>query len=181
MPAKRSPLSNNHGRPFAAAGFTLLELLVVMVIMGIVLSFGMLAVGDGGRAAQIEQAAQRLQALIELGSDEAILQSRELGLYVTLDEYQFFSYEAEGWQSYEDDLFRARKLPEAVEFELFMEDLEVSLESAEEKPKPQIILSSSGERSPFELFVIPEEEDPRYKLSSQGVGDVILEGPLESL
>ena len=170
------------GRLRWSAGFTLLELLVVMVIMGIVLSFGMLALGDGGRGDQIDQAVRRLQVLIELGSEEAILQSRELGLYIAPDHYRFFSYEEAGWQAYEsDELFRSRALPAQVSFELYMEDLKVSLEEATESPKPQIILSSSGERSPFELFILPDEEGPRYKITSLGLGDLMLQGPLDSL
>lgn len=174
-----NPARNHCAVPRQGAGFTLLELLVVMVIMGIVLSFGMLAIGDGGRGDQIEQAARRLQALIELGSDEAILQSRELGLFLTPSGYRFYSFEENGWQVYESDkLFRERELPPEVAFELYMEELEVSLEEEAETPKPQIILSSSGERAPFELFIIPDEEEPRYRLSSLGLGEVLMEGPL---
>src|SRR3990172_1677903 len=54
-------------------GFTLLELLVVLFIIGITLSFAMLSVGDRTKEHSVQQEAQRLAARLALAGQEAIL------------------------------------------------------------------------------------------------------------
>ena len=55
------------------AGFTLLEMMVVVVIIGIIMSFATLSIGGGDRRAdELKREAQRFMALLELASSEAI-------------------------------------------------------------------------------------------------------------
>ena len=64
------------------SGFTLLELLVVLVIIGILLTMASLSVGGGGEQRQLREEAERITALLALAADEAILKNRELLLSV---------------------------------------------------------------------------------------------------
>ncbi len=160
-------------------GFTLLELLVVLLLIGIILSFATLSVGDGGRAAQVEREARRFAALTGLAGEESILRGVEFGIRVLPDGYRFEGYDGEKWVPLEgDDIFRMRALPEGVDLQLFLEGLPVSLEESEGKA-PQIVLFSSGERTPFELVVGPEFDGPRYKLVAPPLGELTVSGPLE--
>jgi len=103
------------------AGFTLLELLAVIVIIGIIISFASLSIGQNSSRI-VQDEAERLHGLIQLAGEEAVLQGRELALEFDHDRYRFLELGKEDWQPVEeDDLLRERPLPEAVELELFLE------------------------------------------------------------
>ena len=73
----------------ASRGFSLLELLVVVVIIGILASMFTLSVGLSGGDRDLEREADRMQALLELASEDAVFQGRELGLRFYPDGYEF--------------------------------------------------------------------------------------------
>lgn len=138
-------------------GFTLIELLVVLVIIGIVVTLTTLSVGQG-RDSILLQDANRLAALLELASDEATLQGRQLGLQFSHDGYRFMFLEpvAEGaphWLPMTGDtMFKARTFHPAITPQLLLEGMpqNLPLVADAEKP-PQVFLFASGERTPFEL------------------------------
>src|ERR1041384_981037 len=70
-------------------GFTLLELLVVMVIIGIVISVASVSVNVLGRDNQLEDQAKRLNAVISQAREEAEMQARDMGLFIERDGYLF--------------------------------------------------------------------------------------------
>jgi general secretion pathway protein H len=89
-------------------GFTLLELLVVLVIAGILL--GMVAFNampDERQALQSE--AQRVALLLQLARDEAIVRNRPIAFEAEADRYRFVIRDGSTWQPVtEDDLLRER-------------------------------------------------------------------------
>lgn len=172
------------------SGFTLLELLVVLVIIGIILTFAVLSIGDGGRRDRLEQEAKRIQATFTLAGEEAVLRSREFGVILQKQQYTFVAYDGEVWQPVADDsLFREYTLPESMELELIIDDLPVDLSPQTEKkkgdekgPTPQLLFFSSGERQPFELTVAYRDPPPlAYRLSAPLLGPLKLEREDESL
>ena len=62
-----------------APGFTLIEIMVVMVLIGIIASFAVLSVGGGPRDRLAEE-ARRLAALVELHQQVAILSGEIRGI-----------------------------------------------------------------------------------------------------
>ncbi len=171
-----------------SAGYTLLELLVVLVVVGLTLSLAVLSVGDGGRDARIKQEAKRLAALLDLAGEEALLDGRELGLRLYRNRYAFVYLEEKAWKSFEKDLsLRPRTLPQGLELQLYLDGLQLQLEpddDPENRPAPQLLLLSSGEHTPFELWLVDgaeraPEEQLRYRLSSGPLGPVAIEGPVE--
>lgn len=147
-------------------GFTLLELLVVVVIIGIVISFATLAVGRGD--ASLRREAERLQALLTLAGERALLESRELGLSLADDGYTFLSLREGRWSPLGDDgPLRPRRLPEGAAVDLFVEALPVELATGEEEETtllPQLLILSSGERTPFSLTLSMAGLDTHYRL-----------------
>lgn len=130
-------------------GFTLLELLAVLFIIGIIVSFAGLSVGQhSSRALQDE--AERLHSLLRLASEEAVLQGRELAVQFSRQDYRFMSLDGADWLPIEDDkLLRARELPPSVEVELQLEGVKADFGNAENPPR--IFVLSSSEMTPFVL------------------------------
>jgi general secretion pathway protein H len=161
------------------SGFTLLEVLVVVVIIGVIVASATLSIGVLGRDRQSEDETRRVWALTQQAREEAELQGQELGVYVYATGYEFLRYDArrERWRLIEyDELYRARELPEGLRYRLWLDNREVVLklqpperpepddeEDEEQKEQderdasknlpPQILILSSGETAPFELRI----------------------------
>jgi general secretion pathway protein H len=176
------------------AGFTLIELLVVIVIVGIVLTMAGLSLGVLGRDSEIEDQAKRLQAVITQVREESELQGRDVGLLIERDGYFFmrYHYPSQQWQVMSnDDLTAYRKLPEGLQFRLWLEDREVVVNTHEQNKAllarssssssstgavamtsslkdgvvPQVAILSSGEISPFELRLARDSTEFTWRLT----------------
>jgi general secretion pathway protein H len=152
-------------RRAANAGFTLVEILVVIVIIGVIVSASTIAVGVLGRDRQIEDESRRFWAVVRQAREEAELQSLDAAVFVASGEYEFLRYDRRRqlWMSIVDDkLYAQRTLPEGLRFRLWVDGREVVLKpdlpnrsdkSEHEKWPPQIMVLSSGELMPFELHL----------------------------
>jgi len=168
------------GRLFAfagrARGFTLLEVLAVMVIVGIVLTFMTLAVDTDSRAREMEREAQRLLALLQLASEEAVLRSEQLALRVGETDYEFMILQNNEWLPLDDDRpLRRRELPAGIELELELQDNPPPGLAAEDEEQPQVFLLSSGEMTPFVLTFSAPGSEQRYYLKATLLGRLELE------
>ena len=168
-------------------GFTLLELLVVVVIVAILFTYTTLAMRSDTPADIIKKEAQRLERLVQLALEESILRGEEYGLEIFLDGYRFLRFDVteNQWLPLTDDkILRQRELPLDMELEMNLEDTEIVIEmssdpmkeqtldldsgseedSEEEKARPQIFLLSSGEITPeFDVrFYILGVEDSYF-------------------
>ena len=89
--------------PRAARGFTLIEMLVVLVIAGILVAAASLALTRNPRIDLAEE-AQRLALAFETASDDAQLRSSPIAWSPMQGGYRFFSRERDGgWRSLDDD------------------------------------------------------------------------------
>ena len=141
-----------------AHGFTLLELMIVIVIIAILFSFATLTIRSSSPEDSIKEEAQRLNRLIELVLEEAILKNTEYGLEFKQNSYQFLTYTGDEWQTISDDkLLRQRELPDEMEIELAIEQTDVIIKETteatnedgeKEELKPQVFLLSSEEITP---------------------------------
>ena len=162
--------------PSIHGGFTLLELLLVILIIGIILSFAALSIGRGNERA-IEDEMRRLAGLIELAAQEATLESHELAVQFNGNKYEFLTFEDNKWERItNDDTFRARTLPKEMLLSVRIEDEPVKLgtETSQETEAvlPRIYLLSSGEITPFQLTLKEASKDSGDGNSYQLNGNV---------
>lgn len=153
-------------------GFTLIEIMVVIAIMGIMLGLGMIAFGDGGLSDKLEQESQRLYGLIKLAQEESILQSKEIALELETDGYVFKESELDEktgkykWVSISGDkLFRKRSLTAGIELDLNVEDTTLELNDKNDDETPiRIFILSSGELTPFDLTLKINDLEQYYEI-----------------
>ena len=164
-------------------GFSLIEILVVVIIIGIVSSVALLSLGVLGDDRELRTEARRIQTLLEVVQDDAVLQGREFGIELMRSSLRFVEYDPflNQWSALiGDDTLRLRQLPEGVEFDLFLEDRRVLLEldaadfddpgeaanSAISKTyAPHLLILSSSDVMPFELHIVREYDQELIILS----------------
>lgn len=97
-----------------ARGFTLLELLVVMVLAGILLSIVTITVTPDERQ-QLAREAQRVGQLFALAADESRIRQQPIFWEADLNGYRFVTLTAGERQLVSDDLLRERAWQEPLQ------------------------------------------------------------------
>ncbi|HUR41624.1 MAG TPA: type II secretion system minor pseudopilin GspH [Verrucomicrobiae bacterium] len=170
-------------------GFTLLEILVVIVIIGVIASLAVLSIGDRALDDRLDIEARRLQELIALAAEQAVMQGAELGFVQTADGYAFLALKPEPdkparWLPLDDaSPLHPRALSEPMYLELLVEGRAVKPLAADVEPeqlKPQVMLLSSGETTEFTLALRAREYAPRYELKGDALGRFTLERKVPS-
>ena len=173
-----------------ARGFTLIEVLVVIVIVATIVSMALLSLGVAGEDEELDTERRRLAALIETVQDEAMFQGREFGIEFTTSAYRFVEFDALTRQWAEvpfDDLYRLRSLPEGLEFELYIDDKRIELnndpkkiDDPDDQPLsagvqvyvPHLFVFASGEITAFELRLWRPQTDVELVLVGDILGEV---------
>ena len=95
------------------SGFTLVELLVVMVIIGITLGLATLNAIPSPRQ-DLQKEAQRIALLLQLARDEAIVRNKLVTFEADPERYHFLVRNENGWAPIvNDDLLRERSFKNA--------------------------------------------------------------------
>ncbi len=176
--------------PRKSHGFTLIEILVVVVIVATIVGTVVLSMGLVGDDRELDTERNRVASLIEVAQDEAMMQGREFGIEFMQTSYRFVEFDPFTFQWSEvpfDDLFRLRELPEEMEFDLFIEGQRISLEldprqfsdpEEDDSPtgfmdyEPHVFVFSSGEATPFELRIRRDISDQEVVMRGDIFGDI---------
>jgi general secretion pathway protein H len=159
-------------------GFTLLEILLVMFVVGMVASLAMISFTQNN-SKQLQEEARRLKHIIELASEEAILQGVELAVSFQSDAYQFLMLNAEDakWYEMEQKPFHNHQLAEGIRLSYSLESGQMDEEMAKritqlgkqsesKNSLPMLLLLSSGEISAFSIQL--NHDADRLALTMQG-------------
>jgi len=166
-------------------GFTLVEILVVVVIIAVVISLAVLSIGVTGRDAGVDQETRRIEGLMGLLHERALLEGRDFGMRIEPAAYEFVVYDPfkDRWTPMDQDReFRHRDLPKGLSFQLELDSQVVVLKpvdhdvpSDQGPPAPQLAIAASGEGTPFRLTLTREATKTSATVKGDALGKVSLD------
>jgi len=159
-------------------GFTLLELLVVLIVIGLFASMLMLSVTKNDKRT-VEREAKRLFHLIQLAQDEAIIKGVELGLAIQKDRYSFSSLQENKWLLITEDLdFNEHIVAENINITVEVENEQVVSKVDENTVLPAIVILSTGELTHFKINMSSSEQPlHEFQVIGQESGAISLKSP----
>lgn len=172
-------------------GFTLLEVMVVLTIIGLMLGMATLSSGGNEQKQEAQQQALRIIAQLDAYRNEAVFQNIDLGLAMDGQSTQLLTFinvlspkQIEGktieeigqlkdnpWSEYEGSLASATDLPEALSISLRLEDKEIDFAEliSDDQVKPAILFLSSDEYTPFKMS-LQNQHDESFSIIIEGDG-----------
>lgn len=153
------------------AGFTLIEILVVLIIVGLLSALAVFTMGGSSQHRELESEVRKLYVLMQTASEQAVLNNSELGLQLENDGYQFvvFQDDTGDWRVSEERIFRTRSFPDWLVATKYIENDIPRLASDEDKLLPDVVFFSSGATTPFEIeFTVGSDSDYLHVISSDG-------------
>ncbi|MFM4649511.1 GspH family T2SS minor pseudopilin variant ExeH [Aeromonas bivalvium] len=152
------------------AGFTLLEVLLVAMLMGLVATAVTLSMGGARGDRELDKQARRFMAVLQQAQQQAVMDGRLLGLRLDDHGWQFMRRQGKdrSWQPLEGD-----KLLGPVELG---EDIRLTLElagfawlprddergEANKTSRPQVLIFPGDELTPFVLTLSQRVDDASH-------------------
>lgn len=170
--------------PVRYAGYTLLELVIVIFIIGLVSAVILLRTGTVRFDRKVSVFAEQLSSFIQVCQQQAILQPAVIGVIIRPDHYEAYYFsENESlsqnamstWQSLgvQDSFWKIRGVPS---------DIALSVNSSAPLNisglAPQIVVQPSGDFSAFSIDIGYVGEPARYRLIGNTAGEILLERAL---
>lgn len=150
----------------ASAGYTLVEILVVILIIAIITTIAVLMFSHFNRGRHVTITANRLLQTIHVAEEEAILRPAVLGLRFSSKGYQFYQLVSDKkmqklhWKALKNDRLSR---PNAFLQGIIAKRSQV--DHLAKKEKPTIVFSPSGNVSPFRLMLTNRAHDRVYRIA----------------
>ena len=179
MYSSRQSIKRNQASLMQQWGFSLIEIMFVMLIVGMIMSLVVVSIGDGNRGRKVQAQARTLFQGLQLAVEESVFYRRQLGVRFDLEpdidfdlwRYTFMVYDADKrlWQLINTEELSEVYLLPGINLQLIIDDEEVLLGSIEKEQQrlfeiaenskeeqriePDIYFLSSGETQNFSLKI----------------------------
>ncbi|WNO59831.1 type II secretion system minor pseudopilin GspH [Rheinheimera sp. MMS21-TC3] len=162
-------------RQAKSTGFTLLEVMLVLLLIGLLATTVVLNFSGESRAERLDKQSIRFQQLFQFVAETAQLKQQEWGFYTKGERYGFLYYDNKNqkWLAADEPKSLSQyQLPEDISLQLdldgfaavednLLRDLEWQIDDDNQEDDqqatpvlPQVFILSSGEISPFKLIFI---------------------------
>jgi general secretion pathway protein H len=155
----------SHAENKTIQGFTLVEILIVMLIISIVASVAALTITTNQNK-NIENFTHQLVNIIQLSCEEAMLRPATLGLAFTSNTYQFYQFQKK-WIPLTDKIYGKHSFSSSIKLSLKVQNKTVPLDG-----KPYLIISTSGDISPFVILIGKQNHSPLFKITGETNGNI---------
>ena len=170
------------GAAMRSRGFTLVEILVVVIIIAVMVSLTVLSVNSTGSDSQLDEESRRIEGLVGLLHERALLEGRDFGMRIEPSGYEFVVYDTRTfrWMPFDQEHeFRKRDLPKGVSFQLMLDSQVVvikpvdrNLASDQAPTPPQVAIAASGEGTPFHLTLMREATRAHASVDGDAMGKI---------
>ncbi len=164
----RAPL--RQGTP-PARGFSLVEILVVIFVIGLTLSIASLTINRGGPREDLYNAIETFMGVAQFAGDRAILSGETMGLLLEPPiwqagrgenpndfgwRYRWYTSSSEGWLVVAN--LPAITMPNSIELEVEIDDMLWDYEDQLDRATPQLAYYPTGDITPFSIVFLDKRE-----------------------
>ncbi|MCF6288806.1 MAG: type II secretion system minor pseudopilin GspH, partial [Proteobacteria bacterium] len=147
------------------SGFTLIEILIVVVLVSILTVMGVQMLSSGSVERNLQQHGKILQASINYACDQATLQNRVYGVNFFNTGYQFSQLVQQQWVEVSAANLSYREIVDGTLLNLKIDGQTIVL-SDDVGESPQLMCAASGQVTPFELILSDATDTHHYQLQT---------------
>ena len=155
-------------------GFTLLELLLVLVVVGVLAGTVIAALPNVGHQRQVQAEAERLALAFELARGEALRRNELWGLAVSESGYAFHRYAEGGWQQVSQRPLAPRSAEQGISLALgplpavAADPPGPARSRGTRDAAPDVAIHPGGEATPFAVSVVGAGGERAWIVRSDG-------------
>lgn len=155
----------------AKSGFTLIEILVVLVIIGITIGFALLAFGDFGGSRRVVTAAESFANQIKLIQQQAILESATYGIQIEPTQYKVLKFKPPAhWEN--------ATAPFLGRVHTFPNSAVMRFDNTSTQKKPSIIIYSTGDMTTFRFIFGTTKKPNLIRLIGESNGNITIDSDI---
>ena len=164
------------------AGFTLIEILVVVVIIAVMTTVAVLSVGVLGKDRGLDDEGDRFTDVVAAATEQAGLECRDYGIWFGPDRYEVMAYvqRRQRWETVPDDrLYDVHELPTGLAPHLEIEGRQILLvpERPDTPSVPQVMIYAGGDSSSYRLQLTREGSDAAFVVEGHADGTLSVTRP----
>ena len=167
----------NSRTPGSEQGFTLWEILVVVIIVSVSVSFILLSTSFSSGSTNLKALGSDLGKTVRLLYQEAIFENRNYAISLNPQGFSVLEYDGEKWVGSTQSFYRKLKFSEAQRSQLLIEELVVKAVKQDD-PVPHILILSSGEMTAFEWNIIDNHSKASVTISADFLGNILVTDPV---
>lgn len=147
------------------AGFSLIEIIIVMAIISIVALSIAVNIGINNSKRQAKKSAEKLEELIKFAQNQAILRQSNYGLLTYQDGYLFLKKQGNSdWMVInEPQILKREYLPNGVRFKLNFRQIQLR---KKDDLQPEIFIYADGYTDKFDIVFYSQDDEKLITLSN---------------